>query len=415
MMEISTLGAVADYYNGRAFKPTEWEEQGLPIIRIQNLNKPEAPYNYSNAVYEDRFLAKNGELLFAWSASLGAFIWQGADAWVNQHIFKVTPKECTDKMYLYYFLLHVIDELYSKTHGSGMVHITLKPFKETLIPLPSLQIQRLMVSHIGSLFEKLDRAKELVQSALDSFENRKAAILHKAFSGELTAKWRKAQGIGLDSWKTGVLLDFVQEKPRNGYSPSAVDFPTAVRSLSLSATTSGTFDGSFFKYLDIVVESDSHLWLKKDDILIQRANSIEKVGTSALYTDADDAFIYPDLMMRIRANEKATPHYLAYSLKTSKVMEYYRSNATGTAGNMPKINQTVVSNTPIIMPTVEEQREIVRILDTLLEQEKAAQEFTDILEKIDCLKKVILAHAFCGRLGTNDPDEESAIDLLKWK
>ena len=130
-----------------------------------------------------------------------------------------------------------------------------------------------------------------MQSALDSFDNRKAAILHKAFTGELTACWRAENGIGLDSWKTGVLLDYIQEKPRNGYSPSAVDYPTAVKSLSLSATTSGTFNGTFYKYLDITVDDSSHLWLKKNDILIQRANSIEKVGTSAIYTDEDNEFI----------------------------------------------------------------------------------------------------------------------------
>ena len=210
----------------------------------------------------------------------------------------------------------------------------------------------------------------------------------------------------------GVLLDFIQEKPRNGYSPSAVDYQTAVKSLSLPATTSGTFDGSFFKYLDIIVESDSHLWLKKDDILIQRANSIEKVGTSAIYTDVDNAFVYPDLMMRIRANEKTTPHYLAYFLKTSKVMEYYRNSATGTAGNMPKINQTVVSNTPILMPSIEEQQTIVRILDALLGQGKSAQEFAHVLENIAHMKKAILARAFRGELNTNDPNEENAINLL---
>ena len=125
MVTKKTLGDVAEYYNGRAFKPTEWEENGLPIIRIQNLNDAGAKYNHSSAVFEDKYLAHNGELLFAWSASLGAFIWQGSEAWVNQHIFKVVPRIGTDKLYLYYFLLHVVDELYAKTHGSGMVHITL--------------------------------------------------------------------------------------------------------------------------------------------------------------------------------------------------------------------------------------------------------------------------------------------------
>lgn len=196
MMAYKTLGEVANYINGRAFKPTEWESNGLPIIRIQNLNNPSAEYNYTQHKYDEKFLVRSGDLLFAWSASLGAFIWHGSDAWLNQHIFKVVPHEMIDKKYLYYFLIQVIDELYSKTHGSGMVHITITPFKATPIALPPLPEQHRIVARIESLFEKLDHARELVQSALDSFETRKASILHKAFTGELTAKWREKNGGG---------------------------------------------------------------------------------------------------------------------------------------------------------------------------------------------------------------------------
>ena len=92
---ITTLGNVAKYINGRAFKPSEWEETGLPIIRIQNLTDKKAKYNYTSLKHDDKFLVKNGDLLFAWSASLGAHIWQGNEAWLNQHIFKVLPYECT--------------------------------------------------------------------------------------------------------------------------------------------------------------------------------------------------------------------------------------------------------------------------------------------------------------------------------
>ena len=86
--EIKTLGTVARYVNGRAFKPSEWEKTGLPIIRIQNLTDNKASFNFSSKVHEDKYRVKNGDLLFAWSASLGAHIWRGSDAWLNQHIFR---------------------------------------------------------------------------------------------------------------------------------------------------------------------------------------------------------------------------------------------------------------------------------------------------------------------------------------
>lgn len=196
-----TLGDVATYINGRAFKPQEWETSGRPIIRIQNLTNSTQECNRTTKQFEEKYRISDGDLLFAWSASLGAHIWHGEDGWLNQHIFKVIPNESIDKIYLYYYLLYVVDQLYAKTHGSGMVHITLKPFKSTRIMLPELNEQRRVVGKIESLFAKLDEAKEKAQAVVDSFETRKAAILHKAFTGELTAKWREEHGVGMDSWE----------------------------------------------------------------------------------------------------------------------------------------------------------------------------------------------------------------------
>ena len=105
------LKYIADYVNGRAFKPEEWETNGLPIVRIQNLNDETAPYNKSSKSYEEKYLIHKGDLLFAWAASLGTYIWEKGDAWLNQHIFKVTPFVFMDKLYLYYSLESLIKDL----------------------------------------------------------------------------------------------------------------------------------------------------------------------------------------------------------------------------------------------------------------------------------------------------------------
>ena len=108
--------------------------------------------------------------------------------------------------------------------------------------------------------------------------------------------------------------------------------------------------------------------------------------------------------------------FVDYYLKTDEILNYFRSNATGTAGNMPKINQKVVSETPLILPETQEQAEIVRLLDDLLAREQQAKEAAEgVLEQIDLIKKAILARAFRGELGTNDPCEESAVELLSFK
>ena len=287
-------------------------------------------------------------------------------------------------------------------------------FDQYTIPLPPFAEQQRIVDRIESLFAKLDEAKQKAQDALGGFETRKAAILHKAFTGELTAKWRKEHGVGMETWSSCKLIDILVEKPRNGYSPKPVDYVTACKSMTLSATTTGVFKPEFFKYIDEEIPENSHLWLTPGDILIQRANSLEKVGMSAIYTGAEHEFIYPDLMMKLTVKEPNNKHYIDYYLKTDEILNYFRSNATGTAGNMPKINQKVVSETPLILPETQEQAEIVRLLDDLLAREQQAKEAAEgVLEQIDLMKKAILARAFRGELGTNDPREESAVELLK--
>lgn len=406
--------------NGKAFKPTDWTKTGIPIVRIQNLNNPEAQYNLYSGAVEDKFRLCGGELLFAWSGtpgtSFGAHIWWGKEAVLNQHIFRVDfDEKYINKIYFKYAINQQLDMLISVAHGgAGLQHVTKGVFEATPIPLPPFAEQQRIVDRIESLFAKLDEAKQKAQDALDSFETRKAAILHKAFTGELTAQWRKEHGVGMETWSSCKLIDILVEKPRNGYSPKPVDYVTACKSMTLSATTTGVFKPEFFKYIDEEIPENSHLWLTPGDILIQRANSLEKVGMSAIYTGAEHEFIYPDLMMKLTVKEPNNKHYIDYYLKTDEILNYFRSNATGTAGNMPKINQKVVSETPLILPETQEQAEIVRLLDDLLANEQQAKEAAEgVLEQIDLIKKAILARAFRGELGTNDPSEESAVELVK--
>ncbi len=190
---LTNLGTAATYLNGRAFKPSEWEGAGIPIIRIQNLNDPDAKYNYSSQSFESRYKIYNGDLLFAWSASLGAYIWKGEDAWLNQHIFKVIPGAHTDKHFLYFFLNRVVAELYAKAHGSGMVHVTKGVFEKHYFPLPPLPEQRAIVSKIEQLLSDLDNGIASFKVALEQLKVYRQSVLKWAFEGKLTEDWRKKQ------------------------------------------------------------------------------------------------------------------------------------------------------------------------------------------------------------------------------
>lgn len=447
-----TLGDAAEYINGRAFKPTEWEEKGLPIIRIQNLNNPDAQYNYTTKRFEDKYLINNGDLLFAWSASLGAHIWQGGEAWLNQHIFKVVPSDNTNKHYLYYYLLHIIDELYAKTHGSGMVHITLKPFKATEMYLPSLLVQQRIVDVIESLFEKLDTAKELVQNALDSFENRKAAILHKAFTGELTAKWREERNFYIENSAISILetiKKFKQRKQKSDVKANLIaedEVPFILPSewiwsrlgdiqevssgiqktpkrkpdkspipyLAVANVKRGYLDLMEVKEFEVSNEEMEKFILKYNDILIIEGNgSASEIGRCAIWKDEITPCVHQNHIIKSRNYVNLIlPEFILYYLNSSVGMELMKSKAKTTAG-LYNLSTGKVKEIVVPIPSLEEQREIVRILDNLLESEQRAKELSNVIEKIDLMKKAILARAFRGELGTNNPVEESTVELLK--
>jgi len=167
-------------------------------------------------------------------------------------------------------------------------------------------------------------------------------------------------------WEWVCLNDILVFGPTNGFSPKPVDYKTNVRSLTLSATTSGTFRGEYFKFIDVDIPDDSHLWLRDGDILIQRGNTLEYVGVSAIYRGDPKIYVYPDLMMKIRISSHMNTDYVYYAMSSFPAREYLRAHASGTSGTMPKINQNTLKTLPIPVPPLEEQHRIVERIDQLM-------------------------------------------------
>ncbi|MBC7000704.1 restriction endonuclease subunit S [Cytophaga sp. FL35] len=298
-------------------------------------------------------------------------------------------------------------------HSVNQCSINQKKLKEFVIPIPPRPEQDRIVAKVDVLMAQVATMQKSLERIPQLLKDFRQQVLTQAVTGKLTEEWRKGKELG--EWRTVTLIELIKAKPRNGFSPKGVDFPTDVKSLSLGATTSGKFNPSKVKYLDIVKpDSDSHLWLKHGDILIQRSNSLEYVGTSALYTGEDNEFIYPDIMMKVQAKKGISNKYLNYCLSSSSTKEYYKSNATGTAGNMPKINQSVVSNTPVSKPPLKEQQEIVHRVECLFAKADAIEEkYQSLKTKIDTLPQAILHKAFKGELVEQLPTDGDAADLLK--
>ena len=139
------MGDIATYLNGYAFKPEQWEESGLPIIRIQNLNDSSAPYNFFSGNLAEKYLVHSGDVLVSWATHLEAYIWKGGDAWLNQHIFKVVfDKMEVDKTYFVYACEEALRQAFRNAHGfkPTMEHIKKVDFDATIVKLPSIEVQK---------------------------------------------------------------------------------------------------------------------------------------------------------------------------------------------------------------------------------------------------------------------------------
>ena len=312
--------------------------------------------------------------------------------------------------YFYFWSLQL--DLYDYTNATTVPAIRKSDLEGIEIPLPPLAEQQRIVERIETLFAKLDEAKEKLQNTLDTFETRKAAILHKAFIGELTANWRKQHGLTMDSWEEKLLKDIV-----NGFkygtsekSDYKFDGTPVFRIPNITDNGLSFEDLKFLSHNDIDVDNQ----VLEDDILIIRSNgSRDLVGKCVIVPQLNRIYAYASFLIRIRTGSFIKPKFLVKYLnsKDAKVQMFNKAKSSAGINN---INSRELGEIRIYLPTVNEQTEIVRIIDNLLAKEQQAYSIAqNALAQIDLIKKSILARAFRGQLATNNSTDEPAIELLK--
>lgn len=292
--------------------------------------------------------------------------------------------------------------------GIAQPGVNATKLQSLCFPLPPLSEQQRIVDRIESLFAKLDEAKQKSRDALDSFETRKAAILHKAFTGELTAQWRTENGVGMESWTSHPLKNVTQIG--SGGTPSRKNSQYYLGNILWIKT------GEI--YWNCIYDSEEKI---TEEAIADSSAKLYPAGTVLVA-------MYGQGLTRGRAailGVPATTNQAVCALQPCDCLEKrylyyyfmanyweYREKAVG--GNQPNYSATMIGKWIINIPSVPEQAEIVRILDDLLAKEQQTKEAAEgVLEQIDLIKKAILARAFRGELGTNDPSEESAVELLK--
>jgi type I restriction enzyme S subunit len=168
------------------------------------------------------------------------------------------------------------------------------------------------------------------------------------------------------SWRWQTFCDILIFGPTNGVSPASVDYETPVRSLTLSATTSGRFKSEHSKFIAAQISVESELWLQDGDVLVQRGNTLEYVGVAAVYRGKSNLFIFPDLMMKCRVASDFEVGFVHLAMSQEAARDFLRARASGTSGTMPKINQTTLKSLPLPIPPLAEQRRIVAKVNQLM-------------------------------------------------
>jgi type I restriction enzyme S subunit len=274
------------------------------------------------------------------------------------------------------------------------------------VPVPPLAEQQRIVDRIESLFAKLDEAKEKAQAVVDSFETRKAAILHKAFTGELTAKWREEHGSSIRHWKEcsiGDVFTHTTGKALKRNNQNGI--------LKKYITTSnlywGTFDFSEVREMYFTNEELEKCTAKKGDLLVCNGGD---VGRAAIWNYDYDICLQNHISKLRRKTDSISVPFFYYYFMFLKI----NGNIAGRGIGIASLSAKDLLAIKVYLPSMTEQQQISHILDELFDKEQQSQEAAEaVLDQIDLMKKSILARAFRGELGTNDPSEESAVKLLK--
>lgn len=331
----------------------------------------------------------------------------------NQGFKNFLPSDAFYSRFLYWYLKSSKSLL--ESYASGTTFLELSGSKASMVefPLPPLPEQKRIVHRIESLFAKLDEAKEKIQQVLDGAEMRKASILHKAFTGELTKNWRKENGISEDSWVEYTLQSVCTMKITDGThkTPTYSDKDNGVVFLSAKDITSGEINWENTKYItsELHTELYSRLAPQINDILLAKNGT---TGVAALVKEDKVFDIYVTLALLRPDLEIVIPEYLLNIINSPICKVQFNENLTGIG--VPNLHLRDIKDVKIKVPSISEQEIISDKVEMLLANEgMVTKNCLKQIEVIDTMKKSILAKAFRGELGTNNPTEDSALNLLK--
>ena len=398
------LGDLGTYINGMAFKPSDWTSDGLPIIRIQNLTDPNKPFNRFSGDFNSRYLIRDGDLLISWSASLGAYIWDRGDAILNQHIFRVAVNEDrVEKHFLYFLVLHMLDEIVRHTHGSTMKHITKRKFEALAVSVPSRHEQRRIVQQIQSVFERVREIEQLRQRSVAEAADLEAAIF-------LDSTLRHTRDGNIPFVPIGDVVT-VNPKREKGIRSLCEDMEVSFVPMTAVDEVTGTIADALVKPLGAVRKGFTPF--KQDDIIFAKITPCMQNGKSAVAHNLENGLGFGSTEFHVlRPGPDVLAEWLWYIVRQKSFRFEAQKHFRGSAGQQ-RVPASFIENYEIPLLSVEQQ---YRIVDRLQESLKRVNEIcrslkynpvrimgdradrSSSISEMQELRQAVLRKAFAGEL-----------------
>lgn len=329
---------------------------------------------------------------------------------VDNNMMAFIPIICQLK-YAFYWSKGI--DLYDFTNATTVPAIRKTDLEKISFPLAPLAEQHRIVDRIESLFAKLDEAKKKAQAVVDSFETRKSAILHKAFTGELTAKWREEHGVRMESWEQCSLSDVCTVNPKKADTKDLPDeLEVSFFPMPALSEIYGEITDPQTRLLKEVRSGFTNF--SEGDVVFAKITPCMENGKSAVVDKLVNDIGYGTTeFFVLRCSDRLYNRFLYHLVRDKLFRDKAKAVMAGAVGQQ-RVPKRYLETYKLNLPKFNEQREIVRILDGSFAKEQQTKEAAEaVLDQIDLMKKSILARAFRGELGTNDPSEESALELLK--